>query len=442
MVFKSTREKCDAADFKSAIFQGLAPDGGLYVQATIPDLSEVYRKITKETPFATIAAEMTNALLPDEISSRDAASICAKAFPFSPKLNKIEDHISILELYHGPSCAFKDFGASFLAHAMEYFLGERNDRAIILTATSGDTGSAVAQAFHNVENIDVVILYPSGRVSPLQEKQLTTLGGNVHALEINGAFDDCQRMVKEAFMDAALRSSLQLTSANSINLGRLLPQSFYYIWARAQSAKNLGDMLTPGKAPLLFCVPSGNFGNLTAGVLAWKWGMQVDGFIAATNINDIVPEYLSSGIFTPRPSSHTYSNAMDVGNPSNFERLEWLFNNDNRSMKQVIHGEVVSDDETLDTIAQVYKDKGVFLDPHTAVGYIASRRYLETNNNADILAFSTAHPGKFGEIVEKATGKNPVLPPQLEAVMQKEKHSTVIDNSLEALRGFLMDTFT
>ena len=442
MAFISTRRKAAESSFQDAIFQGLAPDGGLYEFKTAPDLTETYGGFTKETPFTQIAGEMTYALLKDEITKADAEKITSEAFPFSPALKPIDDGISVLELFHGPSCAFKDFGASFLAHSMAYFLDNRHRHAVILTATSGDTGSAVAQAFHNVENIDVVILYPSGRVSPLQEKQLTTLGGNVHALEVNGAFDDCQRMVKEAFLDKTLQTRLTLTSANSINLGRLLPQSFYYVWARAQYAEEKGDVLKPGKKDFVFCVPSGNFGNLTAGVLAWKWGMQTNRFIAATNINDVVPEYLKTGIFSPRASKHTYSNAMDVGNPSNFERLESIFGNNVDEMKSMLSEEVVSDKETLETMKEVFLSKNEFLDPHTAVGYLASKRFLSrAQAPSDIVTLSTAHPGKFGEVVVSATGRQPPLPDRLRKALEKEKQSTQIGSNLDELSAFLLDTF-
>jgi len=319
---------------------------------------------------------------------------------------------------------------------MDSILAGRDERAVILTATSGDTGSAVARAFYGSSNIDVVILYPSGRVSPLQEKQLTTLGGNISALEVNGSFDDCQRMVKEAFVDRELIDRILLSSANSINLGRLLPQSFYYIWAAAQVSRN-------GR-PLLFCVPSGNFGNLTAGVLAWSWGLEVERFIAATNANDVVPEYLKSSIFTPRSSVQTYSNAMDVGDPSNFERLLAVFGGDWEEMSAVITGDTVTDAETLETIAKVEKASGVFLCPHTAVGYLASRRFLEAYRGSEIpqiISLGTAAPGKFTEIVEQATGKKPPVPEQLAGVMELEKKSTVVENSLEALKKYLLRSF-
>ena len=443
MIFTSTRGDAREVTFQEAIFRGLASDGGLYHQKHRPDLREVLARFHRETPFIEIAGEVAYGLLHDEMTKEDAEQIARHAFPFAPSLRRIDEEITVLELFHGPSSAFKDFGANFLARIMAHFLQNRKSRAIILTATSGDTGSAVAQAFYNVENIDIVILYPSGRVSPLQEKQLTTLGNNVHALEVKGSFDDCQRMAKEAFLDASLNSGLTLTSANSINLGRLIPQSFYYIWARAQFARNPGEMIRALERDFIFCVPSGNFGNLTAGVLAWQWGMQADRFIAATNINDVVPEYLRTGVFTPKTSKQTYSNAMDVGNPSNFERLEAIFDKDLEGMKSMIAEEVVSDEETLETMAELFKETAGFFDPHTAVGYLAAKRYLQKDHPpSQIVTLSTAHPGKFGEVVEKATRRQVPLPDQLRKLLEKQKVSTLIGNSLESLRTYLLDSFS
>ena len=264
---------------------------------------------TAGPPFQEVAAYASRILLQEDFPEEEIDEIARDAFPFSPKLVALSTNLYVLELFHGPSCAFKDFGASFLAHVMEKRLAQEDRRSIILTATSGDTGSAVAEAFYGRENVDVVILYPSGRVSPLQEMQLTGRGGNVHALEVAGSFDDCQRLVKEAFRDSDLRASLPVTSANSINVGRLLPQAFYYIYGFTQIKDR-----RPGK--LFYTVPSGNFGNLTAGVFAWSWGLPVTGFIAATNVNDTVPRYLLTGSYEPRPSIRTLSNAMDVGDPA------------------------------------------------------------------------------------------------------------------------------
>lgn len=434
MIFASTRDSSRKVSFREAVFTGLAPDGGLFHPLETPDLAGLFRSLAGKPSFLEVATAATAALFPDEIGKPGAEEICTRAFDFSPKLRPMTDEITVLELFHGPSCAFKDFGASFLASSMEYFLKSEKRRAVILTATSGDTGSAVARAFHGRDSIEVVILYPSGRVSPLQEKQLTTSGGNVHALEVTGSFDDCQRMVKEAFTDPILSREIPLTSANSINLGRLIPQSFYYMWAALQE---------PTDAPLCFCVPSGNFGNLTAGVLAREWGLEVEKFIAATNINDVVPEYLKHRIFSPRPSVRTFSNAMDVGNPSNFERLLAIFENEWALMRNTLEEEVVTDEETSETIRRVFGETGRFLDPHTAVGFLAAERFLRRGGHPGcrVITLATAHPGKFREIVEDATGRNVPLPPQLEAVLSLEKMSTVIENTGEALAKFLRREF-
>ncbi|RKX79573.1 MAG: threonine synthase [Spirochaetes bacterium] len=436
MKFVSTRDPYTIVSFTQALFKGLAPDGGLYHPVEKPNLTDLLNRLDPQIPFIEIATRLTSELLGEEVSLESAGRICRKAFTFSPVLRATGDSIYILELFHGPSCAFKDFGASFLASSMEEFLQKEDRKAVILTATSGDTGSAVARAFHGKENIHVVILYPSGRVSTLQEKQLTTLGGNVIALEVKGSFDDCQKMVKQAFVDPDLCEKLTLTSANSINLGRLLPQSFYYVYAYSRVEKL--------DKKLYFVVPSGNFGNLTAGVLAWSWGLPVDGFIAATNRNDVVPQYLTTGIFTPRASIQTYSNAMDVGNPSNFERLKAIFNDDWKEMQSLIHGEVVTDEDTLKTISRVYREKHLFLDPHTAVGYLASERLLKRIGEGDdsvVVTLATAHPGKFLEVVEKATGVKPELPPTLKEALDLPKKSIPMGNKVEELKEFLLDTF-
>ena len=426
MQLNSTRNDKLSVSYEEAIFAGLAPDGGLYQLADPPTLRQLFQDFTPDSDFISVTSRITSELLGDELG--DATNeICNNAFTFAPKLSALEEGIDLLELYHGPSHAFKDFGASFLASSMAHLLGRSGRKAVILTATSGDTGSAVAQAFKGREGIDVVILYPSGRVSPLQEKQLTTVGGNVHALEVNGAFDDCQRMVKEAFLDSKLRAALPLTSANSISIGRLLPQSYYYAFAAAQSS-----------GTIRFCVPCGNFGNLTAGVMGWQWGMPCSGFIAATNANDVVPEYLRTSIFSPRPSVHTYSNAMDVGNPSNFERLLALFDGDHDRLTRTIDGAAITDDETIEEMRNVYDRTGTYLCPHTAVATLAARRYRRDHPAESIVVLATAHPAKFGEVIETATGSSPALPERLAAAMAKEKRATKVENTLEGLGGFLM----
>ena len=385
--------------------------------------------------FLDLAVKTCSALLAPEMPADRAERIARRAFTFSPVLRRLDDRRLLLELFHGPTCAFKDFGARFLASSMEDFVGEDNRRIQILVATSGDTGSAVAHAFHQRANIDVVILYPSGRVSELQEKQLTTLGGNVHALEVKGSFDDCQRLVKEAFQDGALKAHLHLTSANSINIGRLLPQCLYYVFAGTRRAELHG-------APPTICVPSGNFGNLTAGVYAWRWGLPAAGFIAATNANDVVPAYLKSGRFSPRPSAHTLSNAMDVGNPSNFERLEGIFSGDWEDMASRIEGRVVSDERTLETMASTYANHRQLVDPHTAVGCAAALDHCrEAGTTEQVIVLSTAHPAKFSDVVKKATGVEPDMPERLARCLALPKKALQIGTTLDELSRFLLESF-
>ena len=432
MRFISTRASApsQSVGFREAVFTGLAPDGGLYVPVEQPDLGSLLAGMSPRTSFVELAEALCTALFGEEVDAPALRRIVPRAFGFAPHLAALEQGLSLLELYHGPTCAFKDFGASFLAAVMEELLQEESRRAVILVATSGDTGSAVARAFFRRRNLDVVILYPSGRVSPLQEQQLTTLGENVTALEVLGSFDDCQRLAKQAFLDRELQDHLRLSSANSINLGRLIPQSFYYLYAASQ--------LQPGGGPLYFCVPSGNFGNLTAGVYAWLWGLRVRGFLAATNSNDVVPEYLRTGDFRPRPSVRTLSNAMDVGNPSNFERLLHVFHRRKEEMKQLIRGVTVNDADTRETMRRVYDERGVLLDPHTAVGVLASRRVRrELEADAQIVTLATAHPGKFVEIVREVTGVEPQLPESLRAALSLPKLAIPLEPSLEALKSFL-----
>ena len=421
--------------FQQAVFSALPADGGLYVPAEQPDLRHRIAGFSEQTSFIEIASVVFETLIGDELSTEAIRRVCERAFTFEPALQPLEDNLSLLELFHGPTCAFKDFGAAFLASVMEEFLLQENRRSVILVATSGDTGSAVARAFHGKKNIEVVILYPSGRVSALQEQQLTTVGGNVTALEIRGSFDECQRMVKQAFVDSRLRRIVSLSSANSINLGRLLPQALYYIYG------NLHWPPGTGKRRMI-CVPSGNFGNLTAGVYAWQWGIGVDGFIAATNVNDVVPEYLRTGEFRPRRSLKTISNAMDVGYPSNFERLVIVFEGSARKMRRRIKGIAITDQETRDTMRRVYEQSGLLIDPHTAVGVLASRRYREGSRfSGPILSLATAHPGKFIDIVEQATGITPDLPATLKEALGRKKQAIPLEPGLDPLREFLLDRY-
>jgi len=440
MRFASRAHPSEVVSFGDALFTGLAPDGGLYHPVETPDLATLFSSFDDSTSFSELASRTLARVLSPELDDGAAESVVARAFSFSPVLRRLDDDILLLELFHGPTCAFKDFGAQFLAAAMEHMLGKSDRRIQILVATSGDTGSAVAHAFFRRRGIDVVLLYPSGRVSELQEKQLTTLGENVHALEVTGSFDDCQRLVKQAFQDPALRSTLRLTSANSINIGRLLPQSLYYVFAATRRAQ-----LSQGgqaRAPAI-CVPSGNFGNLTAGVYAWHWGLAVDAFIAATNVNDIVPQYLATGRFAPRPSAHTLSNAMDVGNPSNFERLEEIFRRDWRDMAARIHGISVTDEKTLQTMADVYRSFNVLVDPHTAVGIAAARTALADAiiKGRQVVVLSTADPGKFADTVKRATGRDPALPARLAACLALPRQSRRIQADYSSLSTYLRETF-
>ena len=439
--------------FREALFAGLAPDGSLYRPIEQPDLSSLFASFDARTGFVDIAASTGAALLSPELGAATARRIAERSFSFAPALRRLDERRQLLELFHGPTCAFKDFGAQYLAASMEALVATEGGRIQVLVATSGDTGSAVAHAFHGRASIDVIILYPSGRVSELQERQLTTLGGNVHALEVDGSFDDCQRLAKEAFRDPVLARRLRLTSANSINIGRLLPQAFHYIWAAAQVRGIAGSGGAGGiggsggtvgvGAPPVFCVPSGNFGHLTAGVYAWRWGLPVARFIAATNANDEVPRYLANGRFAPRASIATLSNAMDVGNPSNFERLAEAFGGDARAMATVIDGRAVSDADTRAGIRSTWERFGVLVDPHTAVGCVAAERFMTSGACPDnqIVVLSTAHPGKFTETVRAATGQDPELPERLARCLRMPKQATRIRADPGVLRGLLLERF-
>ena len=374
-----------------------------------------------------------------------AREIAVAAFPFAPALSWLSDDIALLELYHGPTCAFKDFGAAFLAAILERQLaggaagadgadGPGGGPVVVLVATSGDTGGAVARAFWRRAGIEVVLLYPSGRISRLQEQQLTALGDNIHAVEVAGSFDDCQRLVKQALVDRELVAAARLCPANSISLGRLLPQAFYYLYA--------GLRLRAAGKPL-FCVPSGNFGNLTAGVYAAQWGLPVAGFWAATNSNDVVPGYLESGALLPRASVATLSNAMDVGNPSNFERILARWNHDHAAISASLKGCAIGEEETLATMRQVHEQDGRLIDPHTAVGIAAARRLREQgacfgSEHAPVVVLATADAGKFPETVQRATGVSPPIPAPLQELLERPKQATPLAPSFPDLRAFIL----
>ena len=429
MEFYSTNNKEIRVSLKEAVLQGLAPDNGLYMPEYISPLADPFFRDLHRKSFPQLSYEVARHLIGGDIPDEALKKIIDQTITFEAPLVKVGDCYS-LELFHGPTLAFKDFGARFLAGLLGYYARQQDKEVTILVATSGDTGSAVANGFLNVPGTRVVVLYPSGKVSEIQEKQFTTLGGNITALEIEGTFDDCQRMVKEAFLDAALRAKLFLTSANSINMARLIPQMFYYFRAFAQLGADAKDVV--------FAVPSGNFGNLTAGLIAKRLGLPVKQFIAATNANDIVPEYLSSGTFAPRSSKQTISNAMDVGNPSNFARMLDLFHSDLALMQKDIIGYHFTDEETKVAMVNVVKNDNYILDPHGAVGYLGLKKYQQTNTQVTGIFLETAHPGKFKEVVEEVLAQELPLPDKLNAFLSKEKKTIAMSNDFGQLKSFLL----
>jgi threonine synthase len=449
MRYYSTRDRNGTANFAQAALTGLAPDGGLYIPAEIPQFSPAVRTSLGSMDYYDIAFETIRPYVQNEIPDTVLEEIIHSAFPFAAPLVPVGDML-VLELFHGPTAAFKDFGARFMARAFSY-LRRGEDRPLrILVATSGDTGGAVADGFFGVEGISVTVLYPKGRVTPLQEKQIAGLGGNISALAVEGSFDDCQALVKAAFGDAALKKRTALSSANSINVARLIPQAVYYAVAAGKAAAGKADgdgEATPRSSPpgdtsaalrgkpVVFCVPSGNFGNLTAGLYAMAMGAPIDFFIAATNINKTVPDYLESGDYRTRPSQATLSNAMDVGAPSNFERMSAHWSHG--ELSRMLIGASVGDDETRSTIAAVHRERSYFLDPHGAVGWKAAADLRAQGRIAGTLAvLATAHPAKFGETVEPITGPIPV-PPSLQTAMERSALARTIPNDLDALIGSL-----
>lgn len=434
MKYRSTSGKGSVVSGREAILQGLAPDGGLFMPEQIPTLPPKFFKELSERSLPEIGFAVAQPFLSDDIEAPTLRSLVEETLSFPVPLVTLSDRQAILELFHGPTLAFKDFGGRFLGRLVAYFLRNSNREVTVLVATSGDTGSAVAHGFYQVPGIQVVLLYPRGKVSRIQEQQLTTLGGNIQALEVDGTFDDCQRMVKQAFVDPAITDKRSLTSANSINIGRLLPQSFYYFHARALASRE-------GRAsidePMVFSVPSGNFGNLTAGLFARRMGLPIAKFIAATNANDVVVRYLESGDYSPQPSKHTVSNAMDVGNPSNFARLMDIFNGSNAAMREEIVGAAFNDTETIDQIKTTFEQSGYILDPHAAVGLLGLSNYLEHHPNQFGIVLGTAHPAKFMETVEQAIGQSVPLPAGLSDTMKKQKRATPISNEFSELRALL-----
>ena len=431
MKYRSTLHRSPEVSLRDAVLHGSAPDGGLYMPVEIPHLKEDFLERLSSLTLPEIALEVGALFAGDEIPTQVLRKIVSEAFDFPLPLVTLGERLHILELFHGPTLAFKDFGARFMARLMAYFVQESGKALTVIVATSGDTGSAVAQAFLSVPGIHVVILYPAGRVSTAQEKQLTTLGQNITALEVSGSFDDCQRLAKQALVDPVVTEKITLTSANSINIARLIPQSFYYFAAVAQLGR-------PESLPV-FSVPSGNFGNLTGGLLAKRMGLGVAQFIAPTNANDVVPEFLRSGKLIPRASRHTISNAMDVGNPSNFARIVDLYENDLQAIRHDILGCSFSDEQTLRVMHDVEQRHGYVLDPHTAVGVLGWQTFAKQNQNAaEGIVLATAHPAKFAETVARATGVRPEMPERLAAFLDRPKKSIPFPNRFSELQEFLL----
>lgn len=431
MNYYSTNHKAPTATLEEAVIKGLAPDRGLYMPEEIKTLPASFFNHIETLSFQEIAFEVATCFFGDDIEAADLKNIVCDTLSFDIPIVNIENNIYSLELFHGPTLAFKDVGARFMARLLRHFIRkESRGQVNVLVATSGDTGSAVANGFLGVDGIHVYVLYPKVKVSPIQESQFTTLGRNITALEVDGVFDDCQALVKQAFMDEELNRQMRLTSANSINVARFLPQAFYYFYAYAQLKRQ-------GKADnVVVCVPSGNFGNLCAGLFAHRMGLPVKRFIAANNANDVFYQYLKTGTYTPQSSKQTLANAMDVGAPSNFARIAALFNGNHRAIKAVIGGATYSDVMIRESMKGCYTATGYILDPHGACGYRALKEQLQYGETGIFL--ETAHPAKFKETVDDALHINLPIPDRLVAFMQNEKQSVPMRNDFHIFKQFLL----
>lgn len=435
MKYYSTNKQSPFVDFKEATIKGQAPDKGLYFPETIPSINKEWLDNIDDFSNEEIAYRVIRPYTGNTIPEEKLYEIVKETVNFPIPLVQVENAIYSLELFHGPTLAFKDVGARFMSRCLGYFIGRDtecglNNKVTVLVATSGDTGGAVANGFYDVDGVEVVILYPSGKVSPVQEKQLTTLGKNIHALEVQGTFDDCQAMVKTAFADTDVTHKLFLTSANSINVARWLPQQLYYFFAWKQ--------WNDKDNPPVISVPSGNFGNICAGILAMQSGLPAKRFIAACNINDIVSDYLQTKQLTPKAALPTLSNAMDVGNPSNFVRILEIFNNQFPELKERLSSFIITDEETRETIRRVYTDYNYLLDPHGAVGYLSLKRYLADHLSDQGIFLETAHPVKFPDAVEKETGHSIAIPESVRSIMGAEKKSTVLKPDYNLLKEYLL----
>ena len=430
MKYYSTNKKAGDATLEEAVVKGLASDKGLFMPYEIKPLPASFYKEIEQLNFQEIAYRVADAFFGEDVPADTLKEIVYDTLSFDVPAVKVKNNIYSLELFHGPTLAFKDVGARFMARLLGYFIRKEGKKQVnVLVATSGDTGSAVANGFLGVEGIHVYVLYPKGKVSEIQEKQFTTLGQNITALEVDGTFDDCQALVKNAFMDKELNAHMQLTSANSINVARFLPQAFYYFYAYAQMKKL-------GKADnLVVCVPSGNFGNITAGLFGKRMGLPVKRFIAANNRNDIFYQYLKTGEYNPRPSVATIANAMDVGDPSNFARILDLYGGSHEAICAEISGATYTDGQIRETVKQVYDETGYLLDPHGACGYRALEEGLEPDETGIFL--ETAHPAKFLQTVESIIGAEVEIPGKLQAFMRGTKQSVPMEKDFASFKAYL-----
>lgn len=427
MNFYSTRNRNLRASLRTAVIDGLAADGGLFLPESITPFSREELASFSELPFIDLSFMVARRLLDGSLPDQDLRGMVERAFPFEAKLVELQKNLYVDELFHGPTLAFKDFGARFLAQVLGHFACQNERDITVLVATSGDTGGAVAAGFYRTPGVRVALLYPRGRVSPLQEKQLTSFGENIHAFEVDGSFDDCQALVKQAFNDTDLKKQIEITSANSINIARLIPQTFYYF--SAWTALGTPDAVS-------FAVPSGNFGNISAGVIARMLGLPIKHLIAGTNINDTVPRYLSTGRYEPGTSVLTISNAMDVGNPSNVERLNVLHEQSLDNLRKHISAVRFTDQETRELMIELKSRFGYLAEPHTAIAYGASK-HIPAGEEPQVL-LATAHPIKFSEVVSETLGIAVPLPEELEALMQREKLATPLTPDYQEFRRQLL----
>lgn len=468
MIYTDTRDSSVKVDFKTAVLNGMnSKTGGLYIPVEFPKLDDSILNNTREPSFRTVALEMAKPYCKGEIPDEDLDAIIQDAYPFISKLKQIDNLTYVLELFHGPTCAFKDFGARFMARVMSYFNRQNNDNLHILVATSGDTGSAVGSAFHGVEGIDVTILYPEGKISPLQEKQLSTFTGNVRALKVKGTFDDCQKLVKTAFTDNDLRNKFRLSSANSINISRLLPQGFYYMYASLAARAKSPVCNKIDNPSIIVTVPSGNFGNLTSGLIAQKMGAPIKGFVAATNSNRTIPDWIATGKYDARSSVETFANAMDVGAPSNYERISAMYTLE--EVRDLFASYWLDNDGILKSIKDCHSKTGYIIDPHGAVAWKAwddirnggledlkngkkndySKPGLTPNvpvwaddvinKKAVGIILETADPAKFGATVKEAIGREPVIPERLQKIMQLPEQAIPMENNYDTFKDWLMN---